>query len=513
MENSRLKVRFEDELYKNLDKLKSVYDLSVFCYDYLISGVEDQGLFLGEYVFENEEAGNSNPNRKKLKRFSRDIECLLEKRETEGWSFSKCIMAIHKQMGKLKLADYGNDYLNDATIPVFMLFAIDRYVLEKKDRCSEDGPLNRTYCGKSYIYLNIGNNILDDAAEANNFSTIISGPEIRKQLRHLIFFEKNQMPSKVGIPKVKKLCVTEKQEVMQKILQGKKWKIAVIPFGEEHMVNFPVDQGALFHVAYQEKHIENGIGRALNLLDRAIQLKANVIVFPEYVCSQEIQGAIREHLELIYENDPKCLDSLFLVVAGSGWTGDDNNVCNIFSYDGRLLGRQYKYSRFTDLKFEGKELIENLRNPGKETTIVEIDGVGKVLVGICRDISERSYTKMLADTFHPQLLLTPAWSKSIRNGFQEQYRDIASVNHRTCSILCNCCEAIRDRKELVQIGIAVTPFKDGTVVIGKEHMICRSRDCVKECESRGCVCMVCMDFSQKAVRRGEMIGDRQYFCV
>lgn len=484
MENNRLKVKFVDEFYKNLDKLVSVYDLAAFCYDYLISKTEDQGLFLGEYVFENAEAERSNPNRKKLNRFSREIERFLERRETEGRSFSKCITDIYNQTKNIRLMDYGESLLNDATVPIFILFAIDRYVLEKRGRCSEDGPLNKGYCGKSYIYLDIGNNILDDAARENSFSNIISSPEIRNQLRHLIFLEKNQLPSKVEVPRVKRLYVTDKREITQKIGQEKKWKIAVIPFGEEPMVSFPVDKGALFHVTYQEKHVETGIERALHLLDHAIRLKANMIIFPEYVCSQEIQGAIQEHLESIYEKDSKRLDSLFLVVAGSGWTEDQNNVCNIFSYDGRLLGKQYKYSRFSDLKYGGKELIENLRNPGKETTIVEIDGVGKVLVGICRDISERSYTKMLADTFKPQLLLTPAWSKSILNGFQEQYRDLASINHRTCSVLCNCCEAVRDRKDLIQIGIAVTPFKKGTVVIGKEHMICRSKDCTKNAEAR-----------------------------
>lgn len=497
-------MEFRQTLSENDTRMNNIYDMIAFCYDYLIETIKDQEQFIGMYAVENEGAERANPNLAQLKRHSRKLELIMRKQEEDGLVFVDCLKQLQKYLDKIDLYEYGDPDLNDATIPYFFLLTADRYVLGKGGRNSMKAPLNTTYCEKSYIYLNIEQPILKEAMEENEFSDVIRAGTIRNQLEHLTILERREMPCEIYPPKVVSLYLDK--EKADGIFSSKKIKIAIIPFSEAKMVNFPVDCGALFHVEYCREHLITGKERAVRLLDDAIKHKANIIIFPEFICSREIQESIRARLEFLYEKKPACLKSLLFVVAGSGWTADNNNVAVMYSYTGRLLGKQYKFSRYCDLKHEGKELIENLTKPGKETTIIEIKGLGKVAVGICRDVSDGSYTSLLTEIFAPQLLVTPAWSRSINIGFKEQFRDIITKNHITCCLLCNCCEAIRSKGEFRKNnGIVTTPYKDGSVITGKASEILRTEKCLEKCEVSGCVIMVNIDFNVQAVKKGKIV--------
>lgn len=504
---------FQQVLAENLRKIDSVYDLAAFCYDYLIRNVKNQARFIGGYAEENEDARHVNPNLKRLKRLNYKVKKILMMREEHGISFHECLENVQAHLALITLEEYGNPLLNDASVPFFILLAIDRYVTEKSVPCVDKAPLNKGYCEDSYIYLNVGDNILDDAAEKNNFPNVILPYRIQNQMKHLIILEKKEIPDKMNPPQVVNLWMDYKEK--GEIFKEKKLKIAVIPFSKEKILDFPVEHGGLFHVKYKEEHLKIGVERAKQLLESAIEEKANIIIFPEYVCSQEVQDAIQNRLKDIYGNktEKEKASALLFVVAGSCWTNHSNNVSRIFSYSGRQIGNQYKHCVYSDLKDKEKVMVENLADPGKETTIVDIAGVGKILIGICRDISERSsYTRVLARTFMPQFLLTPAWSRSVHNGFEEQFREITAENHRTCSILCNCCAALNNEEQFnTEIGLAVTPYKEKTVVVGNVDMICRDKGCIKKCKDNGCIFIVDMDFGYDMVMRRSMVNIHQYF--
>lgn len=501
---------FVQELDANSKKLFTVYDFAAFCYDYLIKNVGDQARFLGKYIMENESAEYVNPNLQKLRNLNNEIGNILRKREELGIPFSECIGESRMYLDHFKLEKYGEALLNEATIPFFILLSIDRYVKKKSGRHSDTAPLNKEYCKDSYIYLNPGKSILDDAAERNNFSDIIHSALIRNQVENLIILEKRELPDNVEPPRTVQLWIDDTNEEKLKAIAEKKLKIATIPFGEEEMLVFPVKEGALFHVKYKKKHLKTGSERAEKLLEFAVEKRANIIIFPEFVCGQKIQDTIQKWLKDTYEKTPEKMSSLLFVIAGSGWTEDENNVSYIYSYNGRLIGKQYKNCRYSDLKRKGKELIENLQNPGKETTIVDVKGLGKVLVGICRDVSEYSYTELLAKVFRPQFLLVPAWSKSVNIGFKNQFQEIVEKNHRTCSILCNCCEAFHNLDKFkTEIGLAVTPYKNGTVIEGTVNKISRGTKCIQKCKIGGCVFILDMDFGYEPVKKGKIVSNCQ----
>lgn len=504
-------MEFEKALAIQQAKIRTVFDLAAFCYDYLAKHVGSQEMFVGKYIMKNENADMVNPNLKKLERFSRWAEQTMWKRKESGILFSEWIAKLRVRLNNFTLEEYGDPFLNEAAVPFFILQAADRYVLEMRGQCLDSSPLNKEYCDGSCVYLNIEDSMLDEAASDNRFSDVIHCLDVRSQLENLIILEKRELPEGVGVPRVVKLWIAESDKKRRKLIAGKELRIAVIPFGKHKMVEFPVSVGAFFRVRYEEPHLDTGVDRALKLLDQAIDRKANIILFPEFICNREMQDAVRRHLQEISRDMPSRAGQLLLVVAGSGWTADDNNVAEIFSYDGQLLGKQYKFSRFASQKQAGKELIEGLSAPGKETTIIEIEGIGKILTGICRDVSERFYTKMLAAVFRPQLLLTPAWSPSVNMGFKEQFREITAENHRTCSVLCNCCEAIHSEEIFkTDTGMVVTPYKEGSVVIGKECMLKRTEECAEQCRDGGCIFAVHIDFHTNAVQNGDMAGWKKY---
>ena len=274
-----------------------------------------------------------------------------------------------------------------------------------------------------------------------------------------------------------------------------------------------MDRGALFSVEYLPDHKINGEKHAIELLNLVIDEKANIIIFPEFVCEKKIQRAIRKELENIYQNTPERINHLLLVVAGTRWE-NGNNIADILAYDGRLLGHQYKCVPYSSLKNDGEKLVERLKNPGKECTIVEIDKLGKIMFGICRDVVAEAYIAHLTEFFSPQFLLIPAWSNSVNRGFKGPLRRISSKNHTTCSVMCNCCEAYCGSKRFKrEVGMVVSPDEKGRSVIGRADMICRNEtDCREECRASGCVFIVSLTESlEHNKNQGILVNVEQEF--
>lgn len=507
---------FVDKFEENIEKLENVYDLVSFCYDFLMEQVANETAFLANYIFQNEEARTFNQNLKLLEAFQGQVMEILKQQDKNGYIFQQCRVELLplSQIISKQLKTYMDSKLNDATIPFFILMAVNIYVLEKRGKCKSPGPLNMQYQEKSYVYLNINESILQEAAYVLGFGQPIQNETIRKQLGNLHILQKDELRPNSEPVKIVQFSILEDDKDRQKILNTKKLKIAVIPFGREKMLEFPMESGAAFNVAYNEWHKKFGIKRALRLLEEAIKKQANIIIFPEYICSEEIQSKIQKYLQEKMDKNSSTLERLLLVVAGTAWTFDNNNVSILYQYNGKQLGKQYKGECFSDLKKEKREMIENLSQPGKENIIVDINGIGKIMVAICRDVSNRGYLRNMTEIFKPQFLFVPAWSPSVNKGFREQLKEITAFNYCTCAIVCNCCEALESSTSFKkENGVAVTPYKVGSVVEGKEHIIYRNENkCSELCEGSGCFFMIEQDFSNEAVQEGKIIRKMsQYF--
>lgn len=512
------------ELYEyicnNRDKIQSDFDIAALSYEYLIEKIEALGQpkFIGQYLVVPEDRKNQyNPNMKVLRKFAEQIEIVLC---NSCYILSAKLDEITDYISsvKQKLTLFGEPEYNEATIAYHLLLGFDLYA-ENYFKDSQPAPLNIGCQTKAYFYCCQKGGMITAASEELRFRERILPTEIRNTFTCLRILERTELSPGANPPQMSTLYIYEKDDDRNQVIHGQNLNIAMIPYGRKTIFSFKKYMGASFRVKYkaaQKKDIE----KALQLLDIAIQNGANIVVFPEYVCFPEMQERICSHLRQIHTEKPDKIKKLLLVVAGSGWTEDDNNVCSIYSYNGHLLGKHYKYAAFNKEvevsartgKKQKETWIEGLSNPGKESSIVQIPNVGSMMCAICRDISSREFSEKMARAFRVDFLLVPAYSSSLKHAFQNQLKSITETNMNTCSVVCNCCDAIAEERwgKAKERGLAITPYKEETVVAAKCQNVLVKDTVLGECilgkKCGQCVFNLSFDFSTKKVEKKRILG-------
>lgn len=486
---------FSENLIKNISSINSKYDLIAYCYYYLINTVKNQIIFLGEYIEINNNEQKDNPNFQMLSLFAINIKKFFKQNFISNFleetSKSKMVDLIVSAEKCLK--NFGDASMNDATVPFFILKGLDLYFQDCIYETYKFSPLNN-YC-KDFclIYIHSNLSIMDKIIDEKNYADTIHKNEIRSYFKHIIILETCELPRNYGIPN---LITLQKNETnLQKILDTKKVKVALIPTMCEKWFDFHIRQGASFEIKYDNHALEAVVDRVISLLKWAIECKANIIVFPEYICSEEIQIKISETLSEFSGTEPEKLKDLFFVVAGSAWTKDSNNVSYIYDEDGLLLGKVYKYSAYDNHK-NGIKYVERLQDPGKEITLIKVPGFGIFQTEICRNVSENEFCLRLAKVFDTQFLLITAWSSSVNIGFKKQIDAIVSSNHKTCTVMSNSCAAFSDCEDFrTQLGIVAAPQKNKSLIEANYENIIRDRQqCIDSCEN-GCIFEINFDFN------------------
>lgn len=492
-----------ERISKNRTKIASIYDLAAVCYDQLCVQIHNQAEFLAKYIEYSENTEENNPNFSMLNQFSYGLSVMFLQKD-KGYSMDEIVERTLQDISgvKQKLVNYEKKTYNEAAIAYYLLQAVDLYA-ENRTAGSLDEPLNKKYQKKSYVYRSNAESILTKAADQLNFRSKIKTTEIRHNFKCIRFLEKSELSLGMNPPKLVTLHIGENDHGRRAVVRDKKLKIAAIPFGKEKFWDFKKSRGNSFYVAYMGQQKKAAVKKALQLLEKAIRLKANIIIFPEYVCFPEMQEKIGDYLEVMYYTNPKKLQNLFLVVAGSGWTKDDNNVARVYSYSGKPLGEQYKQEPYDGEDEDGERWIEGLRNPGKESLIIEIPEIGSVMTAICRDVSNRNETEKVADFFEIDFLLVPAWSKSLHGGFEKQLGNITEMNMITSSLTCNCCSAVVDGKEHER-GNVITPYKNGSIIEANVKIMKSKPENCEKCT--GCIFCIPFSFETQDVDEGKIVG-------
>ncbi len=491
-----------ERIEENRIKIVSIYDLAAVCYDYLRMEIDNQALFLAEYIEYSGEAKQNNPNIRMLKSYSYAMMRLFLEKDI-NFSMDEIVEETIRRIAdvRAKLTSYGTVISNEATIAYYLLQAVDLYT-ENKTAESSAAPLNENCRENSYIYRIHGETMIAKAAVELEFRDKIRPTEIRHNFKWIRILEKAELDVGMSPPKLVTLHIDKYDKIRKSIVQSRRLRVAIIPFGREEVFRFERMQGGSFRVQYIDRCKQDVLTKALKLLENAIQQKANIIIFPEYVCFPEMQERIGSYLAEIYRKTPNRMKSLLLVIAGSGWTEENNNVARIYSYSGKLLGEQYKYSPYDGQDEKGERWIEGLRNPGKESIIIDIPEIGSVMTAICRDISNRDQTEKIASIFEVDFLLVVAWSKSLHGGFEKQLGNITEMNTTTSSLVCNCCAAADESN--CERGIVVTPYKKRSIIQAKTKMI-KSKD--EQCENcAGCIFSIPLSYNTPNVGRGKIAG-------
>lgn len=414
----------------------------------------------------------------------------------------------------------------------YLIEALDSYVYISLQYMSEFGEWSRDGYGpmnqgtskrKCLVYLKMHRTFLSGAYKnkRDGFRTPLNGEGLGDIFPTIQIVDKYKLTSQAGIPRI--VPVKPSDDIKNAIAKNGRFRIAAIPFigfdsfrfhevGTAEPCPPRVVPKGRFYVEYPQELEEENIRLITQLLELSIQKGANIIVFPEFIMSRSMRESIIQCLSRMGSSRQS---QLVLVFAGTTYEftphGKGNNVLYVINARGSEIARYYKYSPFckdnrpdapsakigddSPFYFESLELLSD---PGKECALFDVEGIGRILPAICRDVVDGEYTSGLVKIFSPHLLLIPAWSSSVAS-FDTYLSHYANTIH-TASLLCNCCDAVTadDADEApTPIGRFCLPEKVGTIMNACPKSICRPAGCRDRCrEQGGCVVMIDIDFSR-----------------
>ena len=426
---------------------------------------------------------------------------------------------------------------NCAPVCIFyVLEALDCYIennlRHNEQRYSDrrgSGPLNRDSSRKKcLVYLTEQTSFLTEAYSNNRagFRKPMHPTRIGEMFNMMLLFEACTLRKP---PSIHLLRVDDAHTVRK----DKRILLASIPYIGFDTFHFhelfstePCGPGQVpngnFYVDYSNEGEQEYIQHMITLLKSAVQQGANIITFPEFIMSPHMKQELQKHLRGMHRAHQ---EQVLAVFAGTcyHWDGKNgNNILHIFSGNGENIGCCYKRSSFLKRRVEkfhgailspGKDksdgsdedaphryldCCELLSDPGKESCFLDIDGIGRVMSAVCRDIIDGGNTAVLAEQFLPSLLVVPAWSPSVHT-FQTRFTGLAETIH-TASLLCNCCNAIKDAETPdscgTTTGLFCIPKKVDGYMQTESFPIRRPPGCVGTCKARsGCVVMIEIDFT------------------
>lgn len=474
-------------------------DIAAICFVVLKRATQyvSEEVFVGEFFEDSPEASCGNPNYSKLQQLAesaRQIAAQEMRHETPGSVALERFLGMVSNVG---LERFGDDCCNAATPYWAIIRGIDLAYGDnpKFDFIKRRGPLNRACRDKVGVYL---------AAPASAMSTALSQSGLRRipdlsfnnQLWYIHLCEKRPgrclptvtmtiqadethsdrwqalPPSRQeDLAKSRTAGLVKKRPAEQTEDWPRSVRIGMAMFspvqivgvshgkdGNKAPVTFMAKQGRALSATYCDGYTDEFREVVVSALDTCAQHKCHIVVFPEVVISAGVRQVIID-----------CLSSQNrgyrpqLVVAGSSWEPGKNlgdNISFLFDGYGYEIGRYYKFSPYGS--FEDADhiaFVEGLDSPGKECTVVDIKGLGRVLPSICKDlVSDVGYTLGLAKDFAPNVVCTPALSPSMDTGFSAP-TDMLSERQLSITVVCNQCGHMKEREGGAVVCTAGGPLK------------------------------------------------------
>lgn len=220
--------------------------------------------------------------------------------------------------------------------------------------------------------------------------------------------------------------------------------------------------GVEYASAYDDRY-EELLGAPLS---KAIDAGCDCVVFPEMVVSSGHLNRMKDQLRAT-----KDTKSLQLVVAGSVWdrrdeSGAGSNTCYFLDRFGNVLGATTKKNPYVNNDVEPHQ-IEHLDSGVNETTLLDVEGLGRLMVAICKDLeSDTNYAFQMASVFRPDMLCVPAASGSVKGAFVGQADAIARRLHTICCV-SNLCSMVKQWEDDYSAGISFVAVP--SVKIGESH--------------------------------------------
>ena len=492
-----------------------LYELPALCFQNISSKYWSQPVaFLSKYIDPIFDGSSMSEYKSFWDGIRKGIQKCRETGRDDIDNIKKC---ISDQLACLQIPA-GSSMEDARSICMFIIMVeLDNFIRATEDEMKDkevtachkngNGPLNKNFDKDQFLVYRKEEDSFVARANSdkeNGFRNILTTRYLGDRFNALQIISKKRLPGK-AIPKAISVHLGEKTKKAAEKL--KMVKIAVIPYisfdtfcFHEVRKRIPVDPGKppknLFYVEYSnEKKLY--VEQVVFLLNKAIEAKANIVVFPEFIMSPTMLNAVKAKLETLNGTEE---ESLWAVFAGSTYEYDKttkrgNNVLHILNNRGIEIGKYYKFNPFykddsakkAEKKgYVGVSICELLSDPGKEICFIDIPRIGRILPAVCKDAIESNYTIRFAKVFHPSMQIIPAWSTSV-SSFDSGLCALANQDHVT-SVVCNCCNAVQfgEAKGAIEIGTAYLPKKVEKRMKTEPDSYRRTDECYRICKEGSC---------------------------
>lgn len=269
----------------------------------------------------------------------------------------------------------------------------------------------------------------------------------------------------------------EKSSVFKHFHERKQIVFGIVPFTDKPLkdiLDVQYDNRA-FYIRDMHKSAESELKeRYRNICSRCEQENIDFLIFPEMLMTEKIISAI--------QNKEK-VSSPQIIINGSIWKEymnksiiTDGKGTEIFYY---CKKEPFKFQK-DDVEY--KEFLKEEEN--REYTILEIENLGRIGVGICKDLINEE-VKLFHKYIGTDILMVPAYTESmdIQSSAENMSKDYNCV-----VVMANACSALGKTKTgntANRVGFITFPAKNNT---DRSYILRRyTRDCcAQEC---GCRCV------------------------
>ncbi|MEY8391883.1 carbon-nitrogen hydrolase family protein [Lachnospiraceae bacterium] len=267
----------------------------------------------------------------------------------------------------------------------------------------------------------------------------------------------------------------KKSSVVKHFYERRKIVFGIVPFTDKSLkeiLDVRYDNRA-FYIQNMHMDAEQELKeRYKSICSRCEQEDIDFLIFPEMLMTENIISAIQNKEKVL---SPK------IIVNGSIWKDymnksviTDGTGKEIFNY---CKKQPYEYE---DKNIKYREFLKKEKN--RDYTILEIEGLGRVGVGICRDLINEK-VKLFHKYMGTDLLIIPACTSSM--DLQSSAENL-SKEYNCVVVVANTCSALegeREGDEANRIGFITLPAKNST---DRSNILRRyTRDvCAQECVHR-----------------------------
>lgn len=508
---------FLEIILKKMDDFDNWFDLASFSYDSLLDMLmtdKVQTETFSDTYFPID--GTESPYlvlEEKLSTIFEDYKCDIRRgicrleihwKETSGLFAEKIKQNTTMRTKRI----YGENSL-EYVLMYGILKGVSRFASANRQSYSGGCPLNQAYQERSFFYLAPATNYIEEHSDLN-LRKRYDSENVAKNLKSFSIYRRSSYD--YGQPPVVKYVGFKNNSYKPSLLTGGKKQIKVAFFNfcteKERVCIENLDQN-LLKISRNPEFEDYAQAEISLFLEFALAQSVNIICFPELNGPTPVVNEIKSFLQEKKYKDHSSLQELMLVITGTNYTEDGTNVLTFLSRYGQEVGTYHKNSPFID-KNNRSEILD----PENATCdLVDVEGIGRILGSICRDMHVLDHTKQLCCCFHPFLIFTPAYSPSVKEAFYENMGEL-SRKSLTTVLVCNDCSTQLGKKEDTLLGYVSTPYKDQTMSSCAYCELHRQKSCQGEKEEySGCVHVFDLDYTKTAIQTGGIMKNKKEYAT